>query len=86
MGVRIKASGERERRMEALVLELGEAWNTKGETSIDEFDVSTFQSKIDDSFVFLDGDGASRIDNVSTGRGFGVDRVDGSEDELFLDR
>jgi hypothetical protein len=42
------------------------------------------QSVIHDGLVLVDGDGTGRVDNVTAGGGVGVDRVEGAQDELFL--
>jgi len=73
-------------RAEHLAAIPSEAFFSKLQPRVDEFDVGPFtESVVNDGFVLVDGDGAGGIDEVSTGFGFGADAVDGTEDQLLLE-
>jgi hypothetical protein len=71
--------------MELLSTERLESLDTKLQTSLDQFDVGPLsQCVIHDALVLIHCDGTCRVDNVSTGLGGRVTRVEGAEEKLFL--
>jgi len=47
--------------------------------------VALLEGVVDDPFVLLDGDGASRIDDDATRLGIGIDAVNRGQEELLLE-
>ena len=55
------------------------------ETGFNEFDESVLEGELNDGFVFFHGDGTSGVDDVTSCLGVGIDAVDGSLDQFFLE-
>lgn len=71
--------------MEDLAADLGEALFTECQACLDELDVGALvQRVLHDLLVLLDCDGTCGVDNVATGLAVVVDRVDGRQEQLFL--
>jgi len=85
MHMRVKSPRQTHARAEHLAAIPSEALFSKLQPRVDEFDVGPFtESVVNDGFVLVDGDGAGRVDEVSTGFGFGAYAVNGTEDQLLL--
>ena len=71
--------------MEDLSSNVREALLTKRQTRLNELDVRSLVERIlNDLLVFLDCDGTSGVDNISTRLAVVVDGVDGRQDQLLL--
>lgn len=86
VNVRPVSSSELHLASKVLAPERGESFSTKLESSLDELDVGPLsEGVVNDSLVLVNRDGAGRVDEVTSRRRVGVDRVDGAEDELLLE-
>lgn len=84
--VRPVSSSELHLASKVLAPERGESLSTELESSLDELDVGSLsEGVVDNGLVLVNRDGAGRVDEVTSRRRVGVDRVDGAEDELLLE-
>lgn len=83
MGVEPPCHGDA--RVEVLAAVTLEAGHTELEAGLDELDVrSLAQRVVDDGLVFVDGNRACRVDEVTTGLAVGLYAVNSAENELLL--
>jgi hypothetical protein len=72
--------------VEGLSAVLRETFPAKAEISVDKFHVRALpQGIIDDSFIFINGDGTRGIDQITPRFGVRRDAVNGAEDKLLLE-
>lgn len=86
MHMRIKPSRQAHFRVEILPAVARVPRFSELQSSINELDVGTFaQCVVDNSFVFVNCDRTSRVNEIPASFGVGSDTVDCAEDELFLE-